>query len=716
MSAKNKVSRRKFIVRGGLGAVGLLAVGTYVFRNPIRRSVLEVAETLVPPYSGSGMSANLWFEITEDNTVKLYSPKVEMGQGTFTGLAQMVADEMDLTMEQVEVVGAATDTGVVDALSTGGSLSVAQLWDPLRELAATMREMLKTEAANKLGTTPDQLTTEKGIASNGSQSLTYAEIAKGVQEWTIPDAPDLRPRSAHKFVGQPVKRVDLAPKVFGDPIFGQDAVLPDMLHACIVRPEHIGATLASFDASEASSMPGVVQVVDKKDWIGIVAESYPQALAAKAKLRVEWDIPKVWTEAEIREMLTVGQGNKMVTQKAGSALDPEDPEVFSLEFSSPIGAHAQMEPNGAVAHVEGDKATIIISTQVIGITQNQVADALGIPKENVNVIPTYLGGGFGRRLNTNHAVRAAQLSQAVGKPVKYFFTRKEEFQNDTFRPPTHHIVRGKLNDAGQLSGLEHHYASGDVAINSVIMPAALHTILGTDVGAMRGGNIQYDLIPNHRAVQWHTTLPFATSWWRSLGLLANTFAIESFVDEMALRAEQDPVAFRLSQISDEGEGKRLKAVIEKAGEHYREGARDGRAMGFAASIDTGTPCAQVVDLSVKDGNLTIHKVVCVMDCGIAVNPDQVKAQCEGAINMGISAAMHEKMTIDEGRLFPTIYGAYEMALMKHSPRDIEVILLEGVDRPLPVGEPPLGPIGAALGNALRRITGQRFTDLPIKLT
>lgn len=715
MSAKNKVSRRKFIVRGGLGAIGLLAVGTYVFRNPVRRSILEVAETLVPPYSGSGMNANLWFEVTSDNTVRLYSPKVEMGQGTFTGLAQMVADELDLEMEQIEVIGAPTDSGVVDALSTGGSLSVAQLWIPLRELAATMREMLKNEAANKLGTSPDELTTTAGTVSGGGQSLTYAEISEGVKEWTIPDTPELRKRDRHQHIGKPVKRVDLAPKVFGDPIFGQDASLPGMLHACVIRPEHIGARLASFDAAAAAAMPGVVKIVDREDWVGVVAETYPQALAAKEKISVEWDIPKVWTESDIREMLRVGKGDKMITQKAGKALDPEDTEVVSLEFSSPIGAHAQMEPNGAVAHVDGDRATIILSTQVIGITQKQVAEALDLPVENVNVIPTYLGGGFGRRLNTSHAIQAAQLSRAVGKPVKYFFTRKEEFQNDTFRPPTHHILCGKLDDTGKLAGLEHHYASGDVAVGSVIMPEVLHKILGTDLGAMRGANLQYDLVPNHRAVQWHTTLPFATSWWRSLGLLANTFAIESFVDELALKAGANPVNFRLDHISDEGTGKRLKAVIAKAGEFYDDQVTEGRGMGFAASTDAGTPCAQVVDLSVKDEKITIHKVICVMDCGIAVNPDQVKAQCEGSIVMGISAAMHEKMTIEDGRLFPTIYGAYEMALMKHAPRDVEVILIEGADQPLPVGEPPLGPIGAAVGNALRRVTGQRLTDLPMKL-
>jgi len=715
MSDNKKVSRRKFLVRGGIGTLGVLALGTVVFRNPARRKIYELAETIVPPYSGTGTEANLWFEITSDNQVILHSPKVEMGQGTFTGIAQIAADELDVNIEQIQVIAAATATGVIDGLSTGGSLSIASLWQPLREMAATMREMVKGEAAKKMGVEASSLTTSKGMVSGGGKNMTYAEAVADVTEWDLPSTPELRPTKNYNFVGKPIKRIDLEAKVLGDPIFGMDAEMPDMLHACIIRKEHIGATLKSVDASQAEQMPGVVKVLQIDDWVGVVAESFPQALAAKNKLTIEWDVPKVWTEAEIRDMLQVGKGDEMITQKSGSALEPEAEDVVSIEFTSPLGAHAQIEPNGAVANVKDGKATIIMSTQVIGLTQGQVAEALDIPEENVNIIPTYLGGGFGRRLDTRHAIEAAQLSQAVGKPVKYFFTRKEEFQHDQFRPPTHHIMRGKLNADGLLEGLEHHYASGDVVINAPLFPDAMNKLMGTDLGAMRGGNIMYDSVPSHRAVQWHTTLPFATSSWRSLGLLANTFAIESFVDEMAIKAGKDPVAFRLAHISDEGNGKRLKAVIQKAGEFYQDGVNNGRAMGLAASIDAGSPCAQVVEASIEDNEIKVHKVTCVFDCGIAVNPDQVKAQCEGSIIMGMSAALYEKMTIRDGQLSPTIYGPYQMALMRHAPKEIDVILIEGADQPLPVGEPPLGPIGAAVGNAVRRLTGERLTDLPMKL-
>lgn len=716
--AKKKASRRRFLVRGGLGTLGVLAIGTYVGLNPMRRAIVGMIEKMVPPYSGKGTEPQLWFEVTKDNQVVVHSSKVEMGQGTFTGFAQMVCDELDVTMDQIQVVAAETGSGVVDGMSTGGSLSVASLWQPLREMAATMREMIKIEAAAQLKVPLESLTTKDGVVSGAGNSLSYAEVAAKVDEWTVPATPELRPTGEYKFVGKEVPRIDLIPKVFGEPIFGMDAQLPDMLHATIIRPEHVGATLKSADTSEAEAMPGVVKIVRKPDWVGIVAESYPQALAAKRKISVEWNVPKKWTETELREQLRVGKGSRMVTQKQGAALPESGEGIETLEFTSPIGAHAQIEPNGAVADVKDGKATVILSTQVTGITQKMVSDALDLPLDSVNIIPTYLGGGFGRRLNTAHAVHAAQMSQDVGRPVKYFFTRKEEFQNDLFRPPTHHIMRGRLDANGEMESLEHHYASGDVAINSVLMPAIATTMLGADFGALRGAAILYDAVPNHRSVQWHTTLPFATSWWRSLGLLANTFAIESFVDELALKAGRDPVDFRLKRLSDDESSRRIRAVIKKVAEaaNYRNEPIDGRAMGIAVSIDANAPCAQVAEVSVEGERIMVHKVTCAFDCGLAVNPDQVRAQCEGNIIMGMSAAMHEKMTLKDGQLHPTNYGPYDMALMRHAPKEIDVHLIQGVDHPLPVGEPPMGPIGAAIGNAVRRLTGKRLTDLPMKLT
>ncbi|MEO0584874.1 MAG: molybdopterin cofactor-binding domain-containing protein [Bacteroidota bacterium] len=712
-----KISRRKFLVRGSLGTLGVLAVGTYLFRNPLRRTLIETIDATLPSYSGTGTEATLWFELTKENKVIFHSPKVEMGQGSFTSFAQMIAEELDVSLDQIVIQAAATETGIVDGLSTGGSLSIATFWKPLRELAATMREMLKMLAAQKLGVAANSLSTKDGIISGGGKTLTYAAVAEGVTEWPeLDEVPEPR-SSGFKHIGKPVQRVDLGPKVFGEPIFGMDAEIPGMLHAAIIRPSAIGAKLKSVDTETASKMPGVVQVVKMEEWVGIVAQSYPQALAAKMKMKVEWDIPKVWTNEDLQEILQVGKGDRLASQKEGDALDPASEDVMTMEFRSPIGAHAQLEPNAAVADYKDGKVTVILSTQVIGITQKMVADAMDLELENVNIVPTYLGGGFGRRLNTSHAIQACELSKAVGKPVKYVFTRKEEFQNDQFRPPTHHIMHGRLGEDGYLDSLEHHYASGDVSFNSVLLPNFLNNALGTDLGAIRGANIMYHKIPNYHTVQWHLTLPFATSWWRSLGLLANTFAVESFVDEMALKAKKDPVDFRLKRLDDSPNAKRIRKVIETAVEKsgYVDEVVDGRAMGLAASIDTGTPAAHVAEVSIKDGNIIVHKVTCAVDCGLAVNPDQVRAQCEGAIIMGMSGALYEKMELKDGALTPTIYGPYKMALMRHAPKEIDIHLVQGLDIPMPVGEPPMGPIGAAIGNAVRRLTGKRLTELPINL-
>ena len=494
--------------------------------------------------------------------------------------------------------------------------------------------------------------------------------------------------------------------------------MTDMLYGAVVRPDRIGAKFKGADTSAAEKMPGVVKIVLEKDFVGVIANSRTQAENAKNAIQAEWKTDRNWTSEDIKKMIRVGQGNPFTIQKQGNPkrILNNEADIITAEYESPIGAHAQMEPNGAVAYVEEDKATVIISTQVVSITRREVAKRLGMKPKQVNIIPTYLGGGFGRRLHTPNAIQAAVLSKAVGKPVKCFFNRKEEFQNDTFRPPTHHLMRAQLTEDGRINAMEHNVSSGDVMYGSALLPELAQNLVGSDVGAWRGGMIQYGAIPNHRAVSWRVKLPFATSWWRSLGLLANTFAIESFMDELALQAGKDPVQFRLDHIQDDNRGFRLKEVIKAAAEKagYKDEVVNGRAMGFACSTDANTPCAHVVELSIENGKIKVHKVTCSIDPGIAVNPDQVKAQSEGSIIMGISASMFEKMEVNDGQLTPIIYGPYQMALMRDAPKEIDVIILENDDKPGAVGEPPLGPIGAAIANAAFRLTGERLRKMPFE--
>ena len=604
-------------------------------------------------------------------------------------------------------------------MSTGGSMSIAGLWLPLREMAATLREMLKAQAALKMGVASSELALSEGTFSAGGQSLTFGEVVQGVEDWgEIPTAPPLKKNSEFKYIGQPIQRVDLHDKVVGAPMFGIDASYPNMLYASVVRPRLIDATIKNFDTSEAKNMPGVIKIIQEKDFIGVVAESQVEADNARKKIKFDYNINQTWNLQDIKDKITVGNGKKTIFQKDGPPVEDidEEGEIIEMEFRSPIGAHAQMEPNGAVAYFNDGKVEVKVSTQVPKLTRDEVAKALGLAKEDVNIIPTYLGGGFGRRLHTPNAVQAALMSKATGRPVKSFFDRKQEFQNDTFRPPTHHIMKAKLSKNNRILGLEHQFASGDTLFNSALDPGVA-AVVRADIGSIRGGAIIYDAIP-HRSTYYHVSLPFATSFWRSLGLLANAFAIESFIDELALKTAQDPVQLRLNAIKDDNPyGARAKKVIEacakKAG--YKDSPTSGRAMGFAATLDGGSPCAQVAEVSIEDNLIKIHKVTVAFDCGVAVNPDQVKAQIEGCICMGISSAMHEKMDLRDNKLYPVNYGAYKMALMKHTPREIDIVLIEGMDTPGPVGEPPLGPIGAAVANAVRRLTGERLRELPLKL-
>lgn len=717
MSPSKKFSRRKFLVRSAIGAGVMVGAGV-IGCNPIRRFAATQVDEMDLTYDNSAPPTT-WFEVLADNQLILHCPKVEMGQGVFTGLAQLAADELAVAPEMIRVVHARTDRGPVDPFSTGGSNSISSLWIPLRELAATLRVMLVHEAARIMGANPDNLSVENGMISGAGQTMTYGEVVAQATEWQVPDEPPaLKPRGERTAIGRAIPRLDLLAKVKGEPLFGMDATFPGMLYGAIARPDKVDARLGEVDIRAAQEIPGVVRVVVEDDFVGVVANSKMAADQGKAALQINWQTKKVWQQSDIEEMIRVGSGHPVQIQKSGNARRRlRGAGVITAEYASPMGAHAQLEPNGALAWVDGDRIHIKMSTQVVGITRKEVAKRLGVKEEQVIIEPTYLGGGFGGRLHTPHAAQIAVLAKAAGQPVHCFFDRKEEFQNDTFRPPTHHLLKAKLAENGQIEAIEHNVSSGDVAFGTPLIPRIAEPLVGADFGAWRGGMIQYTGIPHYRAVSWRVRLPFATSWWRSLGLLANTFAIESFMDELAEKAGADPVAYRLSQIGDDARGRRLKGVIEAVAEkgNWGQAMPEGWAQGFACSTDANTPVAQIAEVSIEEGAIRVHKVTCAIDPGIAINPDSIRAQCEGAIIMGLSASLFEEMVIQDGSVQPIIYGPYEMALMRHAPQEIETIILENADKPTGVGEPPLGPIGAAVANAAYRLTGQRLRRMPLRL-
>lgn len=716
-----KINRRRFLIKAGIGAGVLIGVGV-MSCGPMRRILAKTAERPLP-YINS-YDAFVWFELQPNGEMVLYSPKIEMGQGIFTALTQIAAEELEMDCSKIKVVHASSAHGPIDPISTGGSLSVTGLYEPVRALAATMREMIRQNAAAILNTPPSVLSIKNGEVTGNGKTISFGDIATQAKTWDLNiKTPTLKPASDFKIIGQSIPRVDLRLKVLGEPLFGIDATFPDMLYGSVARPPFFGAKFKGAEIGAVAAMSGVVKVVIEKDFAAVVAKSRFEAEEAKRALKVNWEMPSsLVQQSDIEALVKVGVGDDVLIQKSGSTSRLEAAGTFTREYFSPLGAHAHIEPNGATASYADGKVVVKMSTQVVDITRKEVAHALGIETDKVDIQPQYIGGGFGRRLQTPHAIEAALLSKAVGKPVHVFFERVEEFQNGFLRPPTHNVLKAELSHDGQIVAMAHHTASGDVAFNAALFADVLNPlpadwgkrVIGADFGAWRGGLIQYEAIPNFTTTAWHHSLPFQTSWWRGLGLLANTFAIESFMDELAHHVKQDPVAFRLKHLADDERGQSLKGVIQLVAEKAGWGTAlpEGRARGIAASTDVQCPVAQIAEVSIKDGQIKVHKVTCAIDSGVVINPDGIRAQCEGAITMGMSAALFEEVTVKDGMATPNSFGLYNIAMLKDAP-DIEVHIRSTGSKPRGIGEPPMGPIGAAIANAVFALTGKRVNRIPI---
>jgi isoquinoline 1-oxidoreductase beta subunit len=662
-----------------------------------------------------------WFEVLPDSRVRLYLMKVEMGQGVHTSLAQIAAEELEIGWNDLEVVQASTAREMGDSLITSGSNSVSSVYTPLREAAATVREMLRAEAAATLGVPADTLVVDgRGFAvkDDPAQRVEFGTLVANKQgEWEAPATPvALKAPQDFTVIGQSIPRRDFEAKLTGQAVYGYDVRVDGMKYGAVVRPPTISATLKSLAPGQASGMTGVHTVVAEKDFGGVVADTRAQARAAANQMAVEWDEGHLWQQAEIDAIVTVGNGDGITIQDEGNA-GPLLAEQTTLvaEYRTPFAVHAHLEAQAALADVQPGRVRVWASTQAQGLVRDEVAKALGVEPATVEVTPTYIGGGFGRKAGHEVAVEAARLSQAAGVPVHVGWTREEDMRYGYVRPPTHHQLAARLDAQGAVSALEHRQASGDVAFD--FFPDIMVAVMGADFGAYRGGRIRY-AVPNKRTIAWRTPTPVRTGWWRGLGLLANTFAVESFVDEMAHAAGADPLEFRLRHLDDaDPSQRRLKAVLAAAAEKAGWGtaAPEGRARGMACCLDVDTAVAMVAEVSVDraSGKIRVHRVTAAMDPGLVVNPDGARAQVEGNVMWGVGSALIEEMTVQDGRVVPANFDRYPLLTIKESP-EVDVILLEAGDgRPRGVGEPPIGPVAAAVGNAFFALTGVRLRQLPM---
>lgn len=713
-----RLSRRGFLIGAGVTGAGL-ALG-YAYGLPLLH--LQMAEMLDRGEMARGSFDTTtpwsWFEVLADSRIRVYIPKVEMGQGVHTAIAQVAADELGLAWDDIDVAQATTALGPADGSGTSGSNSVSSTFTPIREVAATLRVMLRTEAANRLGQPAEQLVIDgRGFAVEGdlTQRIDFAALVADKRDWEVPDtAPALKTVDEFQLIGQPLPRKDIPAKVTGQAIYGYDMRVDGMKYGAIARPPTIAAKLTAAAAGDAATQPGVHTVVAEADFAGVVADSRAQARAALAALALTWDAGKAWQQAEIDDLVTVGKGEAVVIQKDGNpATLLQRGATLQSEYRSPFAVQTPLEAQAALADVRADHAKLWVSTQMQSITRDTVAEAIGMKPEQIEVIPTYLGGGFGRKAGFEVAVEAARLSKAAGVPVHVGWDRTEELRYGYFRPPTHHRLAATLNDQGQIEAFEHQQASGDVAFG--FLPAFLTVMMGADFGATRGARVPY-AIPNLQTVAHRIQLPVRTGWWRGLGLFANTFAIESFMDELAHTAGNDPLTFRLNHLGDEPRQRRLRAVLEAAAEKAGWGGTlpDGHAHGLACCIDADTTVAQIAEVSLDaaTGRVRVHQITAAMDCGLVINPDGAAAQVEGNIMWGVGSTFLEELTVKDGAIALNNFDTYPLLTMRDAPH-VEVVLLEAGDgKPRGVGEPPIGPVGAAIGNALFALTGKRLRHLP----
>lgn len=719
---KWRPTRRGFLI--GTGVVGaLVAIGVPIGLPIARRSMFDMLDDSATGLESVDTDPAAWFEVLPDSRIRLYLSKVEMGQGVHTSLAQIAAEELGIGWDDLDVVQATSLTGINDMSGTGGSWSVSSFYTPLREAAATLNHMMINAAASALNASADELTIQNRaivMTNSPDKSMALADVASLPEVWEVPDDLDvvLKPRDDFEFIGQSLPRRDIVAKVTGEAKYGYDARVEGMLYGAVARPPTLDAQLKTAWPMDARNMPGVVDIVIdlEAQFVGVVAESREQAYAALDVMRLNWDEGRRWDQAELDEIITAPQNGGISIQKVGNAKRSlrNGGTTVSAEYRTPYAIQCTLEPQAALADVKADSARFWVSDQSQRRTQGMLAELLGMEPEQVEVIPLYLGGGFGRKLGTDVAFEAARLSAAVGKPVHVGWNRTEDMRHGYFRPPTHSRIEATLDENGRIDAWLHNQASSDVA--RPFLPDFLNLAFGADFGATRGARLRYD-VPNVETVGHHMDLPTPTGWWRGLGLLANTFANESFMDELAHAAGEDPLAFRLAHMPNNDWGRRMTAALEAAAEQagWNEPVPEGRARGIACSTDVDTVVAMVAEISLdrESGQIQVHKVTCANDCGLTINPDGATAQIQGSIMWGIGSALIEQMEVRNGQANVTNFGEYPLLTMAHAP-EVETILLEAGDGiPRGMGEPPMGPPAAAIANAFYTLTGVRLRELPM---
>ncbi|MGY4457566.1 molybdopterin cofactor-binding domain-containing protein [Bradyrhizobium sp. LB13.1] len=705
------VSRRSLLT-GGLATGFLLA-----FHLPLRAAVNEPVQ---PVDTTDGKFApNAFIRIDETGRTILIMPQVEMGQGTYTSISAVLAEELDADWSKVEVQHAPPNDKLYGnpafgLQATGNSNSIRAWWTPLRKAGATARAMLVQAAASQWGVEPASCSAAKGEVAHAAsgRKLGYGAVALAAQGQTPPKDVAVKDPKDFVIIGQPLKRLDTPDKVNGKAVYGIDAILPGMKFATVAACPVFGGKVGKVDDSAAVKLPGVRKVVVLDDMVAVIGDHMWAAKKGLEALQIEWNEgpnAKITTKDIWEDLRKASEKDGAVAKSDGDIVKAlASGDKFEAAYELPFLAHASMEPINATVHVKPDSCEIWTGTQIMTRVQSEAAKAAGLPIDKVIVNNHLLGGGFGRKLEPDMVIAAVKIAKQVDYPVKVVWTREEDIQHDVYRPVYRDQITASLVD-GKVAAWKYKVAGSSVMARW--FPPAFQK--GVDIDAIDAAiDTPYDFANFHVEYVRAEPLSVPTGFWRGVGPNNNVFAVECAMDELARKAGKDPIEFRRSMLT---KNPRMLAVLnhvaEKSGWGQPLPPRVGR--GVCVQPSFASFIATVVEAEIDDiGEITLRRIISVVDTGIAVNPDTVKAQIEGGLVFGLTAALYGEITIDQGRVQQSNFHDYRMMRINETPK-IEVIVVKSGEAPGGIGEAGVNAGPPALRNAIYAATGIALRRLPI---
>lgn len=714
MAERIEVSRRNFLkISAALG--GGLLIGIDVAACG-RKEQQAPAINAAPP---GVLAPNAWIRIAPDDNITLMVGSSEMGQGVMTAIPMLLAEELDADWSKVRAEAAPAHASYSNPINgrqhTGGSTSVRAFWQPLREAGAATRELLMQTAAQRWNVPLAECSTEPSVVihKTSGRRLRYGELVEAAAKLPVPETAFLKEPKQFRFLGTPVPRLDTPAKLNGSAVFGQDVKVPGMLIAVVARCPVFGGKLKKFDASAAKKIAGVRHVLEIDAGVAVVADHFWAAQRGRDALKLQWNEGDAATldSAQIRASFIAAVDGGKSARNDGDVAQALQAAAKKIEavYEVPYLAHACMEPMNCTAHVRKDGCDVWVPTQGQTTAQHQIGRHTGLKPETIKVHTTFLGGGFGRRAEYDFVVEAVQISKQLRVPVKVIWTREDDMRHDRYRPATYNRMAAAIDSQGTLSAWQHRIAGPSIFAR--VNPPA--TKDGLDSSSLSNAQDIPYVIPNVAVSYALVNVGVPVGFWRSVGASQNVFVTECFFDEVARAAGKDPVALRRELLKNHP---RLRAVLDLAAQKagWDTAPAAGRARGIAVAESFASFVAQVAEVSIENGKVRVHRVVCAVDCGTVVNPNTVAAQMEGAIIFGLSAALKGEITLANGRVQQSNFNDYPLLRFDESPR-IEVYIVPSTDPPGGVGEPGVPPIAPAVANAVHALTGTPVRKLPIRV-